>query len=127
MSNYRRITYEDRCQIYALSRRGALVEATAWKKFHSLRGKDKELSRQRALMLFPSAHALLARKKDHGKAEAALIGLFGARSYSYQGTSVGAGSASVAAPCAEGQVQAHTRRATEFAEREEPHEGRTTQ
>jgi hypothetical protein len=26
-------------------------------------------------MLFPAAHALLARKKDHGRAEAALIAL----------------------------------------------------
>ncbi len=35
--------------------------------------------RQRALQLFPSAHALLARKKDHGRAEAALIALAGVR------------------------------------------------
>jgi hypothetical protein len=56
-----------------------IVEPTAWKKFHHLHGKDKELSRQRALMLFPSAHALLARKADHGRAEAALIGLYGAQ------------------------------------------------
>jgi crossover junction endodeoxyribonuclease RuvC len=54
-----------------------IVEPTAWKKFHRLRGRDKELSRQRALMLFPSAHSLLARRKDHGRAEAALIGLYG--------------------------------------------------
>jgi hypothetical protein len=38
-----------------------------------LPGKDKEAARQRALQLFPSQHALLARKKDHGRAEAALI------------------------------------------------------
>ena len=36
-------------------------------------GKDKEAARQRALQLFPAAHAMLARKKDHGRAEAALI------------------------------------------------------
>jgi crossover junction endodeoxyribonuclease RuvC len=54
-----------------------IVEPTAWKKFHQLRGGDKEAGRQRALQLFPSAHALLARKKDHGRAEAALIALFG--------------------------------------------------
>jgi hypothetical protein len=29
----------------------------------------------RALQLFPTAHALLARKRDHGRAEAALIAL----------------------------------------------------
>jgi crossover junction endodeoxyribonuclease RuvC len=54
-----------------------IVEPSAWKKFHSLRGKDKEGSRQRALMLFPSAHAMLARRKDHGRADSALIALFG--------------------------------------------------
>jgi Holliday junction resolvasome RuvABC endonuclease subunit len=52
-----------------------IVEPSGWKKFHQLRGKDKEGSRQRALQLFPAAHALLARKKDHGRAEAALIAL----------------------------------------------------
>jgi len=30
-------------------------------------------------MLFPAAHALLARRKDHGRGEAALIALFGAQ------------------------------------------------
>jgi crossover junction endodeoxyribonuclease RuvC len=50
-----------------------IIEPTAWKKFHGLRGSDKEASRQRALQLFPAAHAMLARKKDHGRAEAALI------------------------------------------------------
>ena len=54
-----------------------IVEPTAWKKFHQLRGGDKEASRQRALQLFPAAHALLARRKDHGRAEAALIALAG--------------------------------------------------
>jgi crossover junction endodeoxyribonuclease RuvC len=49
-----------------------IIEPTAWKRFNGLRGGDKETSRQRALQLFPSAHALLARKKDHGIAEAAL-------------------------------------------------------
>jgi crossover junction endodeoxyribonuclease RuvC len=52
-----------------------IIEPTAWKKFHELHGGEKEMSRQRALQLFPSAHALLARKKDHGRAEAALIAL----------------------------------------------------
>jgi crossover junction endodeoxyribonuclease RuvC len=52
-----------------------IIEPTAWKKFHQLRGGDKEAGRQRALQLFPAAHALLARKKDHGRGEAALIAL----------------------------------------------------
>jgi crossover junction endodeoxyribonuclease RuvC len=50
-----------------------LVEASAWKKRLHLPGKDKEAARQKALQLFPSQHALLARKKDHGRAEAALL------------------------------------------------------
>jgi crossover junction endodeoxyribonuclease RuvC len=54
-----------------------IIEPTAWKKFHQLRGGDKESGRQRALQLFPTAHELLARKKDHGRAEAALIALSG--------------------------------------------------
>jgi crossover junction endodeoxyribonuclease RuvC len=57
-----------------------ILEPSVWKKFHGLRGKDKELSRQHALQKFPAAHALLARRKDHGRAEAALIALYGARS-----------------------------------------------
>jgi crossover junction endodeoxyribonuclease RuvC len=56
-----------------------MVEPSVWEKFHKLRGKDKEGSRQRALQLFPEAHALLARKLDHGRAEAGLLALFGAR------------------------------------------------
>jgi crossover junction endodeoxyribonuclease RuvC len=54
-----------------------IVEPSLWKKFHGLRGGDKETSRQRALQLFPVAHALLTRKCDHGRAEAALIALYG--------------------------------------------------
>jgi hypothetical protein len=42
-----------------------IVVPTLWKRFHQLRGNDKEAGRQRALQLFAAAHALLARKKDH--------------------------------------------------------------
>ena len=56
-----------------------IVEPSVWKKFHQLRGGDKEAARQRVLQLFPAAHALLARKKDHGRGEASLIALFGAQ------------------------------------------------
>jgi crossover junction endodeoxyribonuclease RuvC len=55
------------------------VEPSVWKRFFKLPGKDKELARQKALQLFPAAHLLFSRKKDHGRAEAALIALFGAR------------------------------------------------
>jgi crossover junction endodeoxyribonuclease RuvC len=57
-----------------------IVEPSVWKRFWKLPGKDKESSRQQALQLFPAAHAALARKKDHGRAEASLIALFGVRS-----------------------------------------------
>jgi crossover junction endodeoxyribonuclease RuvC len=59
-----------------------IVEPTAWKKFHGLHKapgqtatETKEMSRQRALQLFPAAHRLLARRMDHGKAEAALLAM----------------------------------------------------
>src|SRR5262249_27758649 len=45
------------------------------KSFIPFRGGNKEAARQRALQLFPSAHALFSRKKDHQRAEAALIAL----------------------------------------------------
>jgi uncharacterized protein YbjT (DUF2867 family) len=54
-----------------------IIEPTTWKKFHQLRGGEKEASRQRALQLFPSAHVSFARRKDHGRAEAALLALAG--------------------------------------------------
>jgi crossover junction endodeoxyribonuclease RuvC len=57
----------------------SIIEPSAWKRFHKLRGGDKESGRQRALQLFPEAHASLARKLDHGRAEAALLALYGAR------------------------------------------------
>jgi crossover junction endodeoxyribonuclease RuvC len=53
-----------------------IIEPIAWKKFHGLRGGEKEAG-QRALQLFPAAHGMLARRKDHGRAEAALIALAG--------------------------------------------------
>jgi crossover junction endodeoxyribonuclease RuvC len=52
-----------------------LVEAAGWKRKLQLPGKDKEAARARALQLFPQQHALLARKRDHNRAEAALIAL----------------------------------------------------
>ena len=66
-----------------------IIESTAWKKTHGLVSRRpngqkmstaevKEASRQKALLLFPDAHPLLARKKDHGRAEAVLIANHGA-------------------------------------------------
>lgn len=54
-----------------------IIESTAWKKAHGLIKTDKEASRQKALMLFPGAHSMLARKMDHGRAEAVLIANYG--------------------------------------------------
>jgi len=56
-----------------------IIEPSAWKRFWKLPGKDKESGRQKALQLFPAAHAALARKKDHGRGEAMLIALYGAK------------------------------------------------
>jgi crossover junction endodeoxyribonuclease RuvC len=55
-----------------------IVEPSAWKRFWKLPGKDKEAARQKALQLFPDAHAALARKRDHNRAESLLIALYGA-------------------------------------------------
>ena len=57
-----------------------IIEPSAWKRFWRLPGGDKESGRQKALQLFPAAHAALARKRDHGRAESALIALYGAKS-----------------------------------------------
>jgi crossover junction endodeoxyribonuclease RuvC len=55
------------------------VEASGWKRKLHLRGGDKESARALALQKFPQQHALLSRKKDHGRAEAALIALTAGR------------------------------------------------
>ena len=55
-----------------------IVEPSLWKRALHLRGGDKEGARQYALQLFPHAHHLLSRKKDHQRAEAMLIAYFGA-------------------------------------------------
>ena len=54
-----------------------VVEASAWKKANGLIKADKEQSRQRAIKLFPGNHNFFARKKDHNRAEAALIAWYG--------------------------------------------------
>jgi crossover junction endodeoxyribonuclease RuvC len=56
-----------------------IVEPSLWKRALHLRGGDKEGARQYALQLFPHAHHLLSRKKDHQRAEAMLIALVGVR------------------------------------------------
>lgn len=50
-----------------------------WKKYFTLRGGEKEAARQAAIRMIPSSAPLLTRRKDHQRAEAFLIGLYGAR------------------------------------------------
>jgi crossover junction endodeoxyribonuclease RuvC len=58
----------------------AFIEPTKWKKIYNLHGGDKEAARQKALLLFPASHRLLALKRHHHRAESALIALTGAPS-----------------------------------------------
>lgn len=57
-----------------------LVTPAVWKRHHRLAGGEegKEAARALALRLFPAASTSFARKKDHGRAEAALIARFAA-------------------------------------------------
>jgi crossover junction endodeoxyribonuclease RuvC len=54
------------------------VTPTKWKAHFRL-SADKEQSRAMALRLFPACAEQFQRKRDHGRAEAALIALFGLR------------------------------------------------
>lgn len=49
------------------------VQPSVWKRKAGLLGKDKEGSRLLAIELYPAMADDLARKKDHGRAEAILI------------------------------------------------------
>ena len=57
-----------------------LVSPTVWKKHYRL-GADKEQARALALRLFPACSQHFGRKKDHGRAEAALIARYGAETF----------------------------------------------
>lgn len=52
-----------------------LVQPAVWKKHHGLIGKDKEASRALAIRLCPKLTGL-ERKRDDGRAEALLMGLW---------------------------------------------------
>jgi len=54
-----------------------LVAPTKWKKHFNLT-KDKDLSRRLAIMLWPESEHF-NRKKDDGRAEAALLALYGSQ------------------------------------------------
>jgi crossover junction endodeoxyribonuclease RuvC len=53
----------------------AFVSPAKWKRAYGL-SADKEESRKRAIHAFPWNAELFKRKKDHGRAEAALIALY---------------------------------------------------
>jgi hypothetical protein len=55
-----------------------LVAPSVWKRHFRL-GADKEESRALAIRLFPACASQFARKRDHNKAESALLALFAAR------------------------------------------------
>lgn len=63
--------------------RMGLVSPSEWKRKMGL-SADKEPCRQKALELFPDAVEMLQRKKDHGRAEALLLGLHVARGLQVQ-------------------------------------------
>ena len=56
-----------------------MVAPAVWKEYFDLLGQDKEASRYMAMRLFPDMLNRLARKMDHGRAEAMLIAWWGAR------------------------------------------------
>ena len=53
-----------------------IIAPAKWKGFFGLAGGDKENDRLKALQLIPSAQ-WLARKKDHQRADAILLALYG--------------------------------------------------
>lgn len=55
------------------------IHPSTWKRAMGLNGKDKDASRRMASELWPTHAASFARKRDDGRAEAALIGLYALR------------------------------------------------
>lgn len=58
-----------------------LITPQTWKRHYRLAGgtEGKEAARALALRLFPASAAAFSRKKDHGRAEAALLARFDAQ------------------------------------------------
>ncbi len=54
-----------------------LVHPQSWKRWAGLKGSDKTQSRMKALELMPSAVPWLGRAKDHNRAEALILALYG--------------------------------------------------
>ncbi len=58
-----------------------IIRANIWKKELGLIKKDKDAGRLKAIELFPKMSDLLARKKDHNRADALLIAEYGRRKF----------------------------------------------
>ena len=59
-----------------------IIEPSRWKHHFHLHGADKEGARQLTIRVFPREHRehhFFARRKDHNRSEAVLIGLYGAQ------------------------------------------------
>lgn len=56
-----------------------VVQPQTWKRYYALIGKDKPVSREKAITLYPAAAPDLKRVKDHNRAEALLIAHWGLR------------------------------------------------
>lgn len=61
------------------------VSPVLWKKALGLTGADKDVARARAIETWPAACDLFKRKKDVGRADAALIALWGFRTGRHAG------------------------------------------
>lgn len=59
-----------------------LVAPASWKRHHRLIGTEKEASRAKAIDLAPHLTSMLDRHRDHGRADAILIGLYGHATFS---------------------------------------------
>jgi crossover junction endodeoxyribonuclease RuvC len=53
-----------------------IVEPSKWKHHFHLQGADKENARQLTIRMFPREHRYFARRKDHNRSEAVLIGIY---------------------------------------------------
>lgn len=63
---------------------GELVTPQTWKRHYKLLGQPKEASRQKALDLAPKLASSLSKKRDDGRAEALLIGLYAAATFDHR-------------------------------------------
>lgn len=53
------------------------IKPSKWKAYYGLTRKGKEAGRLLAIQKFPDAEPLLKRKKDHNRADALLLALYG--------------------------------------------------